>query len=211
MSREQIRLLALIVSTCLVVVGGVGGFLAWSIQHREDVDEIAQTPVAVAPSEIVTTAPGAPSTNPPPVASQSPGKEIDGYSKQAVATAKQKQIATAAASAAAQWSQSESKELRRQRLLSVMSPGAADAPTGWEVLYGSVKGATVTVESTGEPATSSHNGTTIGVGVMVHYKVRIPHDDGTEAVFSGTSLWVVEMPTAAAGGEQVTAVVWPSL
>lgn len=219
MSREQIRLLASLVAGCVLVVAGVVGALAWSIRHRSGAAEPVQAPVAAAASEPVATVPDGLATDPSspagpsslPSGGPSPGKEIDGYSKQAVATAKQKQIAKVAASAAVQWSQSESAEQRRQRLLSAMSPEAAAAPAGWDDLYGTVKGASVSVESTEEPATASHDGTTIGVGVMVRYKVRIPHDDGTEAVFPGTALWVVEMPVTATGGGQVSAVVWPSL
>lgn len=206
MTREQRRLVALIAAIVVTVVGGLGGFLAWSAHHQAPG---TPTTAAQAPSTPPAASPLA--TTPSPVtatARQAP--QIDGYSPDFEATQDQKETAISAATAMAQWSQTESPQSRTQRLEEFYTTEAASQPPPWQQLYGSIKGAYVTVESAGQASTSSNDGSTIGVGVMVTYTVHIPHDDGTEVTTRQSGLWVISMPIQAAK-TKATAAQWPPL
>ena len=77
-------------------------------------------------------------------------------------------------------------------------------------MYAQIPGGWIEVLEVGEPATSTNDGRVIGVGVVVTYRLHIPHNDGTEVIATDTSLWVVEMP-AKGKVDKATAVKWPEL
>lgn len=195
MTREQRRVVALIVAVVVALVGLVG-FIAWSGSHRDRDAEASPAAVVTSPAvEVATTAPA----------------QIDGYSGDFEATEAQKDAAVKAASALAQWSQKESEADRTKRLEAFFEENVASEEAPWQELYGSIEGASVTVDSAGEPSTSSNDGHTIGVGVMVTYTVHIPHDDGTEVTTQQTGLWVISMPVTATDKTKATAAQWPSV
>ena len=203
MTREQRRVVALIVAVVVALIGLVV-FIAWSGFHR---DRDAEALPASAP-----TSPASAPTSPASaaVATTAPA-QIDGYSGDFEATDAQKDAAVEAASALAQWSQEESQADRTKRLEAFFVEDVASEEAPWQELYGSIEGASVTVDSAGEPSTSSNDGTTIGVGVMVTYTVHIPHDDSTEVTTQQTGLWVISMPVTATDTTKATAAQWLSV
>lgn len=196
MTREQRRVVALIVAVVVALIGLVV-FIAWSGFHRDRDAEAspASAPTSPASAVVATTAPA----------------QIDGYSDDFEATDAQKDAAVEAASALAQWSQEEPQADRTKRLEAFFVEDVASEEAPWQELYGSIEGASVTVDSAGEPSTSSNDGTTIGVGVMVTYTVHIPHDDSTEVTTQQTGLWVISMPMTATDTTKATAAQWLSV
>ena len=188
--------MALIVAVVVALIGLVV-FIAWSGFHRDrDAEALpASAPTSPASAAVATTAPA----------------QIDGYSGDFEATDAQKDAAVEAASALAQWSQEESQADRTKRREAFFVEDVASEEAPWQELYGSIEGASVTVDSAGEPSTSSNDGTTIGVGVMVTYTVHIPHDDSTEVTTQQTGLWVISMPVTATDTTKATAAQWLSV
>ncbi|PHP52462.1 hypothetical protein [Actinomyces ruminis] len=135
---------------------------------------------------------------------------MDAYTEVFQPTSAQQELAQRVVASVVQWNQEETQAERTARLEEVLSQEVAGQAAGWDDLYGGVDGASVTVESTGEPTVSSNDGTTIAIGVMVDYTVHIPHDDGTEVASPGTRLWVVEIAVTE-GQAQATGVQWPDL
>ena len=108
------------------------------------------------------------------------------------------------------WKQNESASQREKRLSKVCSKAVASQKPIWQSTSGRIPGAWIEVLDVGEPAISTNDGHVIGVGVMVTYRLHIPHNDGTEVIATDTSLWVVEMP-AKGKVDKATAVIWPKL
>lgn len=203
MTREQRRVVALIVAVVVALIGLVV-FIAWSGFHRDRDAEASPAPAPTSPASAPTSPASA------VVATTAPA-QIDGYSDDFEATDAQKDAAVEAASALAQWSQEEPQADRTKRLEAFFVEDVASEEAPWQELYGSIEGASVTVDSAGEPSTSSNDGTTIGVGVMVTYTVHIPHDDSTEVTTQQTGLWVISMPMTATDTTKATAAQWLSV
>ena len=195
--------MALIVAVVVALIGLVV-FIAWSGFHRDRDAEASPAPAPTSPASAPTSPASA------VVATTAPA-QIDGYSDDFEATDAQKDAAVEAASALAQWSQEEPQADRTKRLEAFFVEDVASEEAPWQELYGSIEGASVTVDSAGEPSTSSNDGTTIGVGVMVTYTVHIPHDDSTEVTTQQTGLWVISMPMTATDTTKATAAQWLSV
>lgn len=201
---RQRGLVALIVAI-LVVVVGLGGFLAWAAFNHSKEEKAALKPALAASastsSEAVEPSEGGEGASP---------TQIDGYSKDFNPTQAQKTLAITTVKAVVPWKQTESPSQREKRLSKVCSKAVASQEPIWQSMYAQVPGAWVEVLEVGEPATSTNDGHVIGVGVTVTYRLHIPHNDGTEVIATDTYLWVVEMP-AKGKVDKATAVTWPKL
>lgn len=204
MTGRQRGLVALIVAI-LVVVVGLGGFLAWAAFNHSKEEKAASKPAlaASASTSSETTEPGESGEGPSPT-------QIDGYSKDFNPTQAQKTLAITTVKAVVPWKQTESPSQREKRLSKVCSKAVASQEPIWQSMYAQIPGAWVEVLEVGEPATSTNDGQVIGVGVTVTYRMHIPHNDGTEVIATDTYLWVVEMP-AKGKVDKATAVTWPKL
>ena len=204
MTGRQRGLVALIVAI-LVVVVGLGGFLAWAAFNHSKEEKAALKPAlaASASTSSETTEPSEGGEGPSPT-------QIDGYSKDFNPTQAQKTLAITTIKAVVPWKQSESASQREKRLSKVCSKAVASQEPIWQNMYAQVPGAWVEVLDVGEPATSTNDGHVIGVGVTVTYRLHIPRNDGTEVISTNTSMWVVEMP-AKGKVDKATAVIWPKL
>lgn len=201
---RQRGLVALIVAI-LVVVVGLGGFLAWAAFNHSKEEKAASKP-ALAASASTSSEAGEPSEG----GEGASPTQIDGYSKDFNPTQAQKTLAITTVKAVVPWKQSESASQREKRLSKVCSKAVASQEPIWQSMYAQVPGAWVEVLEVGEPATSTNDGQVIGVGVVVTYRLHIPHNDGTEVIATDTYLWVVEMP-AKGKVDKATAVIWPKL
>lgn len=201
---RQRGLVALIVAI-LVVVVGLGGFLAWAAFNHSKEEKAALKP-ALAASASTSSEAGEPSEG----GEGASPTQIDGYSKDFNPTQAQKTLAITTVKAVVPWKQSESASQREKRLSKVCSKAVASQEPIWQSMYAQVPGAWVEVLEVGEPATSTNDGQVIGVGVTVTYRMHIPHNDGTEVIATDTYLWVVEMP-AKGKVDKATAVIWPKL
>lgn len=201
---RQRGLVALIVAI-LVVVVGLGGFLAWAAFNHSKEEKAASKP-ALAASASTSSEAGEPSEG----GEGASPTQIDGYSKDFNPTQAQKTLAITTVKAVVPWKQSESASQREKRLSKVCSKAVASQEPIWQSMYAQVPGAWVEVLEVGEPATSTNDGQVIGVGVTVTYRLHIPHNDGTEVIATDTYLWVVEMP-AKGKVDKATAVIWPKL
>lgn len=201
---RQRGLVALIVAI-LVVVVGLGGFLAWAAFNHSKEEKAALKPALAASastsSETGESGEGGEGASP---------TQIDGYSKDSSPTQAQKTLAITTVKAVVPWKQTESPSQREKRLSKVCSKAVASQEPIWQSMYAQVPGAWVEVLEVGEPATSTNDGQVIGVGVTVTYRLHIPHNDGTEVIATDTYLWVVEMP-AKGKVDKATAVIWPKL
>lgn len=204
---RQRGLVALIVAI-LVVVVGLGGFLAWAAFNHSKEEKAALKP-ALAASASTSSEPGEPNEPGESGDGASP-TQIDGYSKDFNPTQAQKTLAITTVKAVVPWKQTESPSQREKRLSKVCSKAVASQEPIWQSMYAQVPGAWVEVLEVGEPATSTNDGHVIGVGVTVTYRLHIPHNDGTEVIATDTYLWVVEMP-AKGKVDKATAVTWPKL
>lgn len=204
---RQRGLVALIVAI-LVVVVGLGGFLAWAAFNHSKEEKAASKP-ALAASASTSSEPGEPNEPSEGGDGASP-TQIDGYSKDFNPTQAQKTLAITTVKAVVPWKQTESVSQREKRLSKVCSKAVASQEPIWQSMYAQVPGAWVEVLEVGEPATSTNDGHVIGVGVTVTYRLHIPHNDGTEVIATDTYLWVVEMP-AKGKVDKATAVIWPKL
>lgn len=204
---RQRGLVALIVAI-LVVVVGLGGFLAWAAFNHSKEEKAASKP-ALAASASTSSEPGEPNEPGESGDGASP-TQIDGYSKDFNPTQAQKTLAITTVKAVVPWKQTESVSQREKRLSKVCSKAVASQEPIWQSMYAQVPGAWVEVLEVGEPATSTNDGRVIGVGVTVTYRLHIPHNDGTEVIATDTYLWVVEMP-AKGKVDKATAVIWPKL
>lgn len=201
---RQRGLVALIVAI-LVVVVGLGGFLAWAAFNHSKEEKAASKPALAASASTSSE------TNEPSESGQGPSPtQIDGYSKDFNPTQAQKTLAITTVKAVVPWKQTESASQREKRLSKVCSKAVASQEPIWQSMYAQVPGAWVEVLEVGEPATSTNDGHVIGVGVTVTYRLHIPHNDGTEVIATDTYLWVVEMP-AKGKVDKATAVIWPEL
>ena len=207
MTGRQRGLVALIVAI-LVVVVGLGGFLAWAAFNHSKEEKAALKP-ALAASASTSSEPGEPNEPGESGDGASP-TQIDGYSKDFNPTQAQKTLAITTVKAVVPWKQTESVSQREKRLSKVCSKAVASQEPIWQSMYAQVPGAWVEVLEVGEPATSTNDGRVIGVGVTVTYRLHIPHNDGTEVIATDTYLWVVEMP-AKGKVDKATAVIWPKL
>ena len=201
---RQRGLVALIVAI-LVVVVGLGGFLAWAAFNHSKEEKAALKP-ALAASASTSSEAGEPSEG----GEGASPTQIDGYSKDFNPTQAQKTLAITTVKAVVPWKQTESPSQREKRLSKVCSKAVASQEPIWQSMYAQVPGAWVEVLEVGEPATSTNDGQVIGVGVTVTYRLHIPHNDGTEVIATDTYLWVVEMP-AKGKVDKATAVIWPKL
>ena len=201
---RQRGLVALIVAI-LVVVVGLGGFLAWAAFNHSKEEKAALKP-ALAASASTSSEAGEPSEG----GEGASPTQIDGYSKDFNPTQAQKTLAITTVKAVVPWKQTESPSQREKRLSKVCSKAVASQEPIWQSMYAQVPGAWVEVLEVGEPATSTNDGQVIGVGVTVTYRMHIPHNDGTEVIATDTYLWVVEMP-AKGKVDKATAVIWPKL
>lgn len=201
---RQRGLVALIVAI-LVVVVGLGGFLAWAAFNHSKEEKAALKP-ALAASASTSSEAGEPSEG----GEGASPTQIDGYSKDFNPTQAQKTLAITTVKAVVPWKQTESASQREKRLSKVCSKAVASQEPIWQSMYAQVPGAWVEVLEVGEPATSTNDGQVIGVGVTVTYRMHIPHNDGTEVIATDTYLWVVEMP-AKGKVDKATAVTWPKL
>jgi len=201
---RQRGLVALIVAI-LVVVVGLGGFLAWAAFNHAKEEKAASKP-ALAASASTSSETGEPSES---GAGASP-TQIDGYSKDFNPTQAQKTLAITTVKAVVPWKQNESASQREKRLSKVCSQAVASQEPIWQNMYAQIPGGWIEVLDVGEPATSTNDGHVIGVGVVVTYRLHIPRNDGTEVISTNTSLWVVEMP-AKGKVDKATAVKWPEL
>jgi hypothetical protein len=201
---RQRGLVALIVAI-LVVVVGLGGFLAWAAFNHSKEEKAALKPALAASASTSSEAnePGESGEGASPT-------QIDGYSKDFNPTQAQKTLAITTVKAVVPWKQTESASQREKRLSKVCSKAVASQEPIWQSMSGQIPGAWIEVLDVGEPATSTNDGRVIGVGVMVTYRLHIPHNDGTEVIATDTSLWVVEMP-AKGKVDKATAVIWPEL
>ena len=204
MTGRQRGLVALIVAI-LVVVVGLGGFLAWAAFNHSKEEKAALKP-ALAASASTSSEAGEPSEG----GEGASPTQIDGYSKDFNPTQAQKTLAITTVKAVVPWKQTESPSQREKRLSKVCSKAVASQEPIWQSMYAQVPGAWVEVLEVGEPATSTNDGQVIGVGVTVTYRLHIPHNDGTEVIATDTYLWVVEMP-AKGKVDKATAVIWPKL
>lgn len=204
MTGRQRGLVALIVAI-LVVVVGLGGFLAWAAFNHAKEQKAASKPALAASASTSSRAnePGESGEGASPT-------QIDGYSKDFNPTQAQKTLAITTVKAVVPWKQTESASQREKRLSKVCSKAVASQEPIWQNMYAQVPGAWIEVLEVGEPATSTNDGHVIGVGVVVTYRLHIPHDDGTEVIATDSSLWVVEMP-AKEKVDKATAVKWPKL
>ena len=201
---RQRGLVALIVAI-LVVVVGLGGFLAWAAFNHSKEEKAASKPALAASASTSSEA-----NEPSEGGEGASPTQIDGYSKDFNPTQAQKTLAITTVKAVVPWKQSESASQREKRLSKVCSKAVASQEPIWQSMYAQVPGAWVEVLEVGEPATSTNDGQVIGVGVTVTYRLHIPHNDGTEVIATDTSLWVVEMP-AKGKVDKATAVIWPKL
>ena len=201
---RQRGLVALIVAIVVVVVG-LGGFLAWAAFNHGKEEKAALKPALTASASTSSEAnePGESGAGASPT-------QIDGYSKDFNPTQAQKTLAITTVKAVVPWKQSESPSQREKRLSKVCSKAVASQEPIWQSMSGRIPGAWIEVLDVGEPATSTNDGRVIGVGVVVTYRLHIPHNDGTEVIATDTSLWVVEMP-AKGKVDKATAVIWPEL
>ena len=207
MTGRQRGLVALIVAI-LVVVVGLGGFLAWAAFNHSKEEKAALKPAlaASASTSSETTEPNEPGES----GKGASPTQIDGYSKDFNPTQAQKTLAITTVKAVVPWKQTESPSQREKRLSKVCSKAVASQEPIWQSMYAQIPGAWVEVLEVGEPATSTNDGHVIGVGVTVTYRLHIPHNDGTEVIATDTYLWVVEMP-AKGKVDKATAVIWPKL
>lgn len=204
MTGRQRGLVALIVAI-LVVVVGLGGFLAWAAFNHSKEEKAALKPALAASASTSSE------TNEPSEGGEGASPtQIDGYSKDFNPTQAQKTLAITTVKAVVPWKQTESPSQREKRLSKVCSKAVASQEPIWQSMYAQVPGAWVEVLEVGEPATSTNDGQVIGVGVTVTYRLHIPHNDGTEVIATDTYLWVVEMP-AKGKVDKATAVIWPKL
>lgn len=204
MTGRQRGLVALIVAI-LVVVVGLGGFLAWAAFNHSKEEKAALKPALAASASTSSE------TNEPSEGGEGASPtQIDGYSKDFNPTQAQKTLAITTVKAVVPWKQTESPSQREKRLSKVCSKAVASQEPIWQSMYAQVPGAWVEVLEVGEPATSTNDGQVIGVGVTVTYRMHIPHNDGTEVIATDTYLWVVEMP-AKGKVDKATAVIWPKL
>ena len=201
---RQRGLVALIVAI-LVVVVGLGGFLAWAAFNHSKEEKAASKPALAASASTSSEA-----NEPSEGGEGASPTQIDGYSKDFNPTQAQKTLAITTVKAVVPWKQSESASQREKRLSKVCSKAVASQEPIWQSMYAQVPGAWVEVLEVGEPATSTNDGQVIGVGVTVTYRLHIPHNDGTEVIATDTYLWVVEMP-AKGKVDKATAVTWPKL
>lgn len=201
---RQRGLVALIVAI-LVVVVGLGGFLAWAAFNHSKEEKAASKPALAASASTSSEA-----NEPSEGGEGASPTQIDGYSKDFNPTQAQKTLAITTVKAVVPWKQSESASQREKRLSKVCSKAVASQEPIWQSMYAQVPGAWVEVLEVGEPATSTNDGQVIGVGVTVTYRLHIPHNDGTEVIATDTYLWVVEMP-AKGKVDKATAVIWPKL
>lgn len=201
---RQRGLVALIVAI-LVVVVGLGGFLAWAAFNHGKEEKAASKPALAASASTSSEA-----NEPSEGGEGASPTQIDGYSKDFNPTQAQKTLAITTVKAVVPWKQSESASQREKRLSKVCSKAVASQEPIWQSMYAQVPGAWVEVLEVGEPATSTNDGQVIGVGVTVTYRMHIPHNDGTEVIATDTYLWVVEMP-AKGKVDKATAVIWPKL
>ena len=199
------RGLVVLIVAILVVVVGLGGFLAWAAFNHSKEEKAALKPAlaASASTSSETTEPGESGEGASPT-------QIDGYSKDFNPTQAQKTLAITTVKAVVPWKQTESPSQREKRLSKVCSKAVASQEPIWQSMYAQIPGAWVEVLEVGEPATSTNDGRVIGVGVTVTYRLHIPHNDGTEVIATDTYLWVVEMP-AKGKVDKATAVIWPKL
>lgn len=201
---RQRGLVALIVAI-LVVVVGLGGFLAWAAFNHSKEEKAASKPALAASASTSSEA-----NEPSEGGEGASPTQIDGYSKDFNPTQAQKTLAITTVKAVVPWKQSESASQREKRLSKVCSKAVASQEPIWQSMYAQVPGAWVEVLEVGEPATSTNDGQVIGVGVTVTYRLHIPHNDGTDVIATDTYLWVVEMP-AKGKVDKATAVIWPKL
>ena len=204
MTGRQRGLVALIVAI-LVVVVGLGGFLAWAAFNHSKEEKAALKPALAASASTSSEA-----NEPGESGEWASPTQIDGYSKDFNPTQAQKTLAITTVKAVVPWKQTESASQREKRLSKVCSKAVASQEPIWQSMSGQIPGAWIEVLDVGEPATSTNDGRVIGVGVMVTYRLHIPHNDGTEVIATDTSLWVVEMP-AKGKVDKATAVIWPEL
>lgn len=216
MTGRQRGLVALIVAI-LVVVVGLGGFLAWAAFNHGKEEKAALKPALTA-SASTSSETNEPSETSEPSETNEPSEsgqgasptQIDGYSKDSSPTQAQKTLAITTVKAVVPWKQNESASQREKRLSKVCSKAVASQKPIWQSTAGRIPGAWIEVLDVGEPAISTNDGHVIGVGVMVTYRMHIPHNDGTEVIATDTYLWVVEMP-AKGKVDKATAVIWPEL
>lgn len=201
MTGRQRGLVALI-AAILVVVVGLGGFLAWAAFNHSKEEKAASKP-ALAASASTSSEPSEGGEGASPT-------QIDGYSKDFNPTQAQKTLAITTVKAVVPWKQTESASQREKRLSKVCSKAVASQEPIWQSMYAQIPGGWVEVLDVGEPATSTNDGHVIGVGVVVTYRLHIPRNDGTEVISTNTSMWVVEMP-AKGKVDKATAVIWPEL
>ena len=204
MTGRQRGLVALIVAI-LVVVVGLGGFLAWAAFNHSKEEKATSKP-ALAASASTSSEPGEPGES----GEGASPTQIDGYSKDFNPTQAQKTLAITTVKAVVPWKQTESASQREKRLSKVCSKAVASQEPIWQNMYAQIPGGWVEVLDVGEPATSTNDGHVIGVGVVVTYRLHIPRNDGTEVISTNTSMWVVEMP-AKGKVDKATAVIWPEL
>ena len=204
MTGRQRGLVALIVAI-LVVVVGLGGFLAWAAFNHSKEEKAALKP-ALAASASTSSEAGEPSEG----GEGASPTQIDGYSKDFNPTQAQKTLAITTVKAVVPWKQTESASQREKRLSKVCSKAVASQEPIWQNMYAQIPGGWIEVLEVGEPATSTNDGHVIGVGVVVTYRLHIPRNDGTEVISTNTSMWVVEMP-AKGKVDKATAVIWPEL
>lgn len=204
MTGRQRGLVALIVAI-LVVVVGLGGFLAWAAFNHSKEEKAALKP-ALAASASTSSEAGEPGEG----GEGASPTQIDGYSKDFNPTQAQKTLAITTVKAVVPWKQTESASQREKRLSKVCSKAVASQEPIWQNMYAQIPGGWIEVLDVGEPATSTNDGHVIGVGVVVTYRLHIPRNDGTEVISTNTSMWVVEMP-AKGKVDKATAVIWPEL
>ena len=207
MTGRQRGLVALIVAILVVVVGlgGLGGFLAWAAFNHGKEEKAALKPVLAASASTSSE-----TTEPSESGEEASPTQIDGYSKDSSPTQAQKTLAITTVKAVVPWKQNESASQREKRLSKVCSKAVASQKPIWQSTSGQIPGAWIEVLDVGEPAISTNDGNVIGVGMMVTYRIHIPHNDGTEVIATDTALWVVEMP-AKGKVDKATAVIWPKL
>ena len=201
---RQRGLVALIVAI-LVVVVGLGGFLAWAAFNHGKEEKAALKPALTASASTSSEA-----NEPSESGQEASPTQIDGYSKDFNPTQAQKTLAITTVKAVVPWKQNESASQREKRLSKVCSKAVASQKPIWQSTSGRIPGAWIEVLDVGEPAISTNDGHVIGVGMMVTYRIHIPHNDGTEVIATDTALWVVEMP-AKGKVDKATAVIWPKL
>ena len=126
MTGRQRGLVALIVAI-LVVVVGLGGFLAWAAFNHAKEEKAASKP-ALAASASTSSETGEPSES---GAGASP-TQIDGYSKDFNPTQAQKTLAITTVKAVVPWKQNESASQREKRLSKVCSKAVASQEPIWQ-------------------------------------------------------------------------------